>query len=877
MKNTYQVEGMSCASCAAAVERILKRFDEIEQAEVNLILNQVTITSSKPIDFELCQTALKKGGFILKPIETSTIVLPVEGMHCASCAAAVERILQREEQIEEASVNLVMNQVAITYTGDLDFPSWQKHLEKGGFQLVLPQKKTRKVELSIEGMHCASCSSALERILTQIDGVEEVSVNLLTNRASLTYDMKQVKLNEILARIKKGGYTGTLINDSQEAYETKKKGKPKQLIFALILAFVLLYIGMSHMLGPIRLPLPSFIHYEVNPFGFALIQFILATIILIIGRNFFTVGIRALFHKAPNMDTLVAIGTGSAYLYSMVSLFEILQGNIHAVHSLYFESAGVVVALVMFGKYLEQRSKEKTTGAISALLQLRPTTTLLYKDGQEIVVDIDEIQLGDIVVVKAGDHMPIDGIVVDGSAHVDESMLTGESMPLQKANGDRVIGGTLNLDGRILVKCDAIDQDTMLSKIIHMVEDAQAKKAPIARIADKISLYFVPTVMIIATVSAILWYIAMKDFSFALTIFVSVLVIACPCALGLATPTAIMVGTGKAAQKGIFIKSGEALEETCHIDTIVFDKTGTITVGKPVVSDLYTHKPIEEVLRYAKALEAGSKHPIATAILEKEGCDTAISMTHLTTQNGFGVIGNYNDKLYMIGNHALLKQYHVDVQDYLEQEQTWLNEGKTVVWLADENEVLALFAIADAIKPQTKEVVQALKEMGIDVIMLTGDHEISAKAIAKQAGITHVIAQVLPDQKGTVIADLQKQGKKVAMVGDGINDAVALTKSDVGIAIGSGSDVALESADLVLVKDDLKDVLTALRLSKAVIRNIKQNLFWAFFYNSLGIPIAAGVLYLFGGPLLSPVFAGAAMAFSSVSVVSNALRLKNFK
>ncbi len=481
------------------------------------------------------------------------------------------------------------------------------------------------------------------------------------------------------------------------------------------------------------------------------------------------------------------------------------------------------------------------------------------------------------MVVKAGDHIPVDAIIVEGHSHVDESMLTGESMPLEKKVGDAIIGGTINLDGRLLIKCSAKEEDTTLSKIIKMVEDAQGKKAPIARIADKISLIFVPTVMVIAFLSALAWYVVNQDVAFSLTIFVSVLVIACPCALGLATPTAIMVGTGKAAQHGIFIKSGEALETTCQIDTIVFDKTGTITKGKPSVTDIVSDD--EKTIVLLSALETGSKHPLANAILSyaKEKNFVIPMAEKLKTLNGLGVSGVIDGKKMYAGNKALMHKFGIDTTFYETQETTLLEQGKTVVWLADESAVKGIFAIADKIKENAKDVVLKLQKQGIDVIMITGDHKITAEAIASQAGITHVIAQVLPDEKGNEIDRLHQEGKKVAMVGDGINDAVALSKSDVGIAIGSGSDVALESADLVLVKDNLEDVLSAIRLSKAVIRNIKQNLFWAFFYNSLGIPIAAGVLYLFGGPLLSPVFAGAAMAFSSVSVVSNALRLRRFK
>lgn len=873
MRKTYHVDGMSCASCAAAVERILKKQEGIENAEVNLILNEVSITSDNKIDVPTCDQALQKAGFSLsEKLETHNETFAVEGMSCASCAASVERILSKNENIQQASVNLVLNQVTITYT-KRDIETWKAAVEKAGFTLK-EQSTNTSCLLDIEGMSCASCSSSIERVLRKKDGIISADVNLVMNQATISYDHHKIKMTEIIQAIEKAGFHAH-IHKEEEKQETKKDYESIRVYITLVVAAILLYIGMSHMLGSFELPLPDIIYYQTHPFNFALIQLILATIILILGSHFFTRGIKALIHKSPNMDTLVAVGTGSAYLYSLVSFIQIMQGNTHAVHALYFESAGVVVALVQFGKHLESISKKKSTGAISALLQLRPDEATLLRDEKEITIQIDEINEGDLLVVKPGEHIPVDGIVVEAGANVDESMLTGESMPVKKQKGDSLIQGTIDLDARMIMKCSATQENTTLSKIIQMVEDAQGKKAPIARIADRISLYFVPTVMLIAFIAGCLWYVSTKDFSFALTIFVSVLVIACPCALGLATPTAIMVGTGKAAQLGIFIKSGEALETASQIDTIVFDKTGTLTIGQPVVTDITTSKHEKEVLALAAALEQGSKHPLATAILKKaeeEQVDIP-TLKEIKTINGKGLEAVYEGKRLFIGNKS--EEQGKDV--YQNQEEKYRKEGKTVVYLYMEEELLAIFAIADQLKSNAKEVVMQLRNQGIDVVMLTGDHEITAHAIAKQAGIDHVIAQVLPDQKGNQIQSLQQQGKKVAMVGDGINDAVALTQSEVGIAIGSGSDVALESADIVLMKDNLQDVLQAIRLSKAVIRNIHQNLFWAFFYNSLGIPIAAGVLHLFGGPLLSPVFAGGAMALSSVCVVSNALRLRNFK
>lgn len=805
----------------------------------------------------------------------------VAGMTCAACAAGVERILNKLDEVENAQVNLVMNQVTICTDSEQSLSLYNEKLSKAGFHLEeLKENDTaheKSADLSIGGMHCAACSAAIERSVSKLEGVSLIEVNLLTNSAHVEYDAKKIKLAEIIQRIEKSGFQAVLKEKAKQPIEKEKHNY--QIYITLILAMILLYIGMSHMLGNITLPLPDFIHYETHPFSFAFIQFVLATAILVLGRRFFTRGMKALFHGAANMDTLVAVGTGSAYIYSLYSLYLIGQGDLHSVHRLYFESAGVVVALVMFGKHLEAKSKAKTTDAIAALMSLQAPYALLWKNGQEIAVALDEIALDDELIVKPGDHIPLDGFVLEGSGAVDESMLTGESIPIDKTVGDTLIGGTMNLDGRLRMKVTALPQDTMLAKIITMVENAQGKKAPIARIADRISAVFVPAVMVIALLAALVWYLYQQDIAFSLTVFVSVLVIACPCALGLATPTAIMVGTGRSAQLGVLMKSSEALEQAAHIDTIVFDKTGTLTKGKLTVTDIDTSTAQQELLAYCAAVETGSKHPVANAIIAEAERQKVSKLTaqDLITYNGLGMSGVIGDKKLFIGNRALMQQQALSVNDYEEKEKQYSKEGKTVVWVGDEKQVMGIIALADEIKADSKQVVTELKQQGIDAVMITGDHAITAQAIAKKAGIEHVIAQVLPDGKAKEIERLQQQGKKVAMVGDGINDAVALTQSDIGIAIGSGSDVAVESADVVLVKDSLQDVLTCIRISKAVIRNIKQNLFWAFFYNSLGIPVAAGLLYCFGGPLLSPVFAGAAMAFSSVSVVTNALRLRKLK
>lgn len=801
----------------------------------------------------------------------------IEGMHCAACASAVEKILNKMDEVDEVEVNLIMNQATITSSCPLDLIKANEALNKAEFQITALEEIVT-VKLSIKGMHCAACASACEKILRSQTGVKEVMVNLLTNQGQITFDKRKVKLSELLHIMKKGGYEGSVIVEDHEVEEETLSFYEKWHIpFALVLSFVLLYIGMSHML-PVALPLPSVIHYDVNPIGFALIQFVLATLIMGIGYQFFIRGMKALIHRAANMDSLVCLGTGSAYLYSLYALYQIIDGNAMYAHHLYFESAGVVVALVMLGKHLEERSKRKTFDAIRSLMKLRPSTTTLYKNNEEIVVSIEEIEVGDMIVVKAGDQIAMDGVIIEGESSVDESMLSGESMPIDKTKGESVVGGTLNLSGRLLIEVTATIDNSVLSHMIKMVENAQGKKAPIAKVADKVASVFVPTVMMIALIASIFWYFKEQDFAFALTVFVSVMVIACPCALGLATPTAIMVGTGRAAQKGIFLKSGEALERFAHIDTIIFDKTGTLTVGKPVVSDFIGEDP-QAAFAYFAAAEAGSKHPLSKAIVDyaKAIGSDVLTADMLESIHGLGVQAILDGKEIVVGNAKFLKQKGYIINEEDERYHQLLQKGNTLVFGGYDGILLGVVAIRDELKADSAAVIQQLMKQGIDVVMLTGDNNISAKAIGKEVGIHHVIAQVLPDQKGDVIASFQKEGKKVAMVGDGINDAYALTLADVGIAIGSGSDVAVDSADVVLVKDEMKDVLTALRLAKAVIRNIKQNLFWAFFYNSLGIPVAAGLLYLFGGPLLSPVFAGAAMAFSSISVVSNALRLRRFE
>lgn len=865
MIRKYYVQGMHCAACSAAIERALKKMEGIEKVEVNLLANTAYIEGKQLPEDALIKEKITKIGFEFIDFPIYTYHYEVVGMHCAACSAAIERVLKKQATILKVQVNLLMNKATIEAYEE-HFDLWASVVEKAGFTLVA-QKASHVCQFHYQ----LNDQDKMEPLLTKLEGIHHYE--LKDGILEIEYDPTIIKSRELLEALQKDVEIDFYIAQK----EAKEKRDHSNLIMyaSLVIAFFLLYIGMSHMLGPVTLPLPKMIHYEHSPFGFAFIQWILATLLMIYGYGFFTRGLKALKNKAPNMDTLVAVGTGSAYLYSCVSLIRILLGDVHAVHALYFEGAGVVVALVQFGKYLEGLSKKKSADAISALLQLRPQEALLLRDQREMKVSIDEICINDVVIVKAGDHIPVDGVIIEGFSHVDESMLSGESMPVEKQIGHKVSQGTINLDGRLLVACSCALNETTLSKIIAMVEDAQAKKAPIARIADKVSGIFVPAVMTIAVLAGLIWWFVTKDLAFALSVFVSVMVIACPCSLGLATPTAIMVGSGKAAQLGIFVKSGEALETSAHIDTIVFDKTGTITLGKPMVEKVITNGSKEDALAIGAALESGSKHPLAKAIIDAS--KKTYHAEGVKTENGYGVQGTLNNQLYYLGSDKYMLKLNYDMQEWNEQAKAYLQQGKSVVFLASQVQIEAMFVIGDALKENVAQICDQLKQMGIQLYLLSGDHPLSVQSIAKEAHIEHVFAQVLPHEKKEKIEALQKAGHKVAMVGDGINDAIALSQADVGIAIGSGSDVAIESADVVLMKDDIKDVLTTIKLSRATIRNIHQNLFWAFFYNTIGIPIAAGILYPIWGILLSPVFAGAAMAFSSVSVVSNALRLRKFK
>lgn len=808
----------------------------------------------------------------------------IEGMTCASCAVHVTRALESVPGVSNVSVNLLTHKAYLETDNDVSNTEIEEAVSKGGYLAQEIIKHDTDLTLDIEGMTCASCATSIERGVSKLEGVKSISVNLLNKSAYVEYDPDTLKSVDITRKIETLGYSAakksTDVFEQDLSESSKLLNQRRRVIASLVLAGVVLYIAMGQMITP-KLPIPNILDPMHNPVNFVLLQAVLTMGVVWIYWKNYVRGIKALWNRTPNMDSLVSVGTASALLYSFYGLVRVLMGAVHFAHHLYFESAAVILALVGLGKLMEEVSKQRTTTAIRALLQLKPKTAILYRDGIELEVDADEIRIGDILVVKPGSSIPIDGVVIEGFSSVDESMLTGESMPVDKEIDDLVIMGTLNINGRFLLKATVANENTKLAQIVKLVENAQNEKAPIAKIVDTISRYFVPVVMLIATLSGLIWFIATGDAEFSLTIFVTVLVIACPCALGLATPTAIMVGTGVGANHGIFVKSSESLESTSHIDTVVFDKTGTLTYGKPVVTDVVSISGNEEmVLKVAASLEKNSEHPLGLAIVN-EAIEREIILEDtqdFTSKLGMGIVGTLDNVPLAIGNEALMRSLNVDLGTHESSIVAFAKQGKTAMLVSHNNQLIGIIAVADTVKDEAKKVVDALHSLGVKVVMLTGDHQATAEAIASTLGINDVIAGVLPEQKADHVKNLQTGNNRVMMVGDGINDAVALVQSDVGVAIGTGTDVAVDSADIVLMKDDLMGVVKAIRLSKGVLRNIKGNLFWAFIYNIVGIPFAAGIFYaVFNGPLLNPILAGAAMAFSSVSVVLNALRLRTIR
>ena len=745
---------------------------------------------------------------------------------------------------------------------------------------------SKQKEYIIEGMSCASCAMTIENAVSKIPGVDKASVNLATE--IMTVEANDSVTPEDIAKVVDGvGYSarprGKSVEEELEEKNEKKEAHLREmkrnLTISAIFTVPLLFIAMADMVG---IPMPAFLSPMQSPVSYALIQLALVLPIIWLGRRFFVDGFKALSKGHPNMDSLVALGTSAAFLYSLYGTYHVLEGHAHFAMNLYYESAGVILTLITLGKYFEDVSKGKTSMAIQTLVGLAPKMATVLRDGQEVEVPVEEVQVGDLIRVKPGEKVPVDGVVTEGNSTVDESMLTGESIPVSKSVGDEVIGASLNKTGSFILKATKIGKDTALSQIIQLVEQAQGSKAPIAKLADKVSGVFVPIVIVLALVSGLAWYfLGQESWVFALTITISVLVIACPCALGLATPTAIMVGTGKGAENGILLKSGEALEEANHVNMVVFDKTGTITNGTPVVTDVVTadNADADALIRLAASLEVASEHPLGEAIVAKAKEQGAAfdEVTNFEAIPGFGIKGHVGETLVFLGNEKWMRENGLANVEMNDKANHFAEQGKTPLYIGYNDAVQGLIVVADTVKESSARAIQTLHEMGIQVAMMTGDHERTAQAIAAEVGIDRVFSEVLPQDKANYVSKLQEEGYIVAMVGDGINDAPALAQAQVGIAIGTGTDVAIESADAVLMKSDLMDVPAMLKLSRATIRNIKENLFWAFAYNIIGIPFAMGVLHLFGGPLLNPMIAGAAMSFSSVSVVLNALRLKRWK
>ncbi len=812
--------------------------------------------------------------------------MTVTGMTCASCSARVEKVVGKLDGVAKASVNLATEKLHLEYDETrLPPDAVRKAVEAAGYGLRA-QEKAKHVTIPIGGMTCASCSARIEKVVGRLDGVEKVSVNLATEKADVFYLPEKVRLSAIKKSITDAGYTPRDV-DASETVDQDAERKAREIrvmwtkfITAAAAAVPLLYLAMGHMVPGLRLPIPAFLDPMGHPLAYALVQLILVTPAIAAGNRFYRVGVKALWHRTPNMDSLIAIGTAAAVLYSLYSTWRIATGDFAAAGNLYFETAAVIIALILLGKTLETVSKGRTSQAIKKLVGLAPKTAVLIHDGKESEIPIAEVEVGDLVRVRPGGKVPVDGEVVDGSTSVDESMLTGESIPVEKRAGDQVTGASINKNGTITFRATRVGSDTALAQIIKLVEQAQGSKAPIAQLADVVSGYFVPIVMLIALGAGAAWLISGQSVAFSMTIFTSVLVIACPCALGLATPTAIMVGTGRGAETGILIKGGAALEETHRIQTVILDKTGTITEGTPVVTDVVLANGTKEdsLLQLAASAEKGSEHPLGDAIVqsaERRGL-TLLPMDQFQAMPGRGIEARIEGKTVLLGNEKLMRERAVDLGSLLETSNGMAAAGKTPMFVAVDRSAAGVIAVADVPKESSERAIAALREMGLEVVMITGDNERTAKAIAAHVGVDRVMAEVLPHQKAEAVKKLQSEGRKVAMVGDGINDAAALAQADIGIAIGSGTDVAIESADIVLMKSDLGDVAGAILLSKATIRTIRQNLFWAFCYNVLGIPVAAGLLHLFGGPLLNPIFAAAAMSLSSVSVVSNALRLRRF-
>lgn len=832
-------------------------------------------------------------------VQLSKITMPVKGMTCASCSARVQKGVSEVVGVSRVAVNLATDSMRVEFDStQTSLADIAQKVAAIGYEAVVPKEGISDGEMlqfSISGMHCAACSARIEKVTSQMPEFSFVEVNLATEVARITPAAgiaKDVAIAAFIEKVAMLGFGATLQEadgagaqdvtamweEQQESMRARLAEMKAKLIPEILFAALLLIIAMTDMTG---FSLPEWLAPHSSPRTFSLVQLILVIPIIWSGRDFYIQGCKKLFRGAPNMDSLIAVGTGAAFVYSLWGTIEIFLGiDVMArVMDLYFEAAGVLIALVSLGKFLETRSRSHTSDAIKGLMDLTPDTAIRLIDGEQQTVAATDVVAGNILLIRPGERIPVDGVIVEGASSIDESMLTGESLPVSKKVGDPLAGGTVNTHSVLTMKAEHVGSDTVLSRIIRVVQDAQGSKAPIASMADTVSLYFVPIVMCIALFSGIGWLVAGASFPFALRIFVAVMVIACPCAMGLATPTSIMVATGRGAQLGVLFKNGTALEQTGRVQTVVFDKTGTITHGKPELVYVEVLSGIDEstALSYAASLESLSEHPLATAIVKgaKERAVPLLDTQSVTAESGKGIYGTVDGKIIRIGNAAYAGvEHNTDVLARMKEQAL---QGRTALIMSVDDQPALLLAVADTIKPEAATVVHQLQKRHIDVVMLTGDNNVTAAAMAKQAGIDTVISEVHPEDKSDTIQELQSKGHFVAMVGDGINDAPALATADVGIAMGTGIDVAVEAGDVVLMSGELTGVVTAVELSRAAVKNIKQNLVWAFAYNTLGIPVAMGLLYaLVNGPTLSPMIAGGAMALSSVSVVSNALRLRWF-
>ncbi|NQV09234.1 heavy metal translocating P-type ATPase [Candidatus Woesearchaeota archaeon] len=816
--------------------------------------------------------------------ETQDVTIPISDMHCASCVVKIENSLKKVKGVKKATVNLATQKAHVEFDpSKASTQNLEETIENTGYKVIKKQdtqttKGSKILNLRVMGMDNPHCLGIVGSALDKQKGIVSKEL-LVTEKAKITYDLKIISKEKIQQIIKDVGYdnheeTVEAGDIEKEAREREIKSLKIKVIYSIIFGLPLLYIAMAPHIG-----LPSI----TNPKTLSIVQFLLATPIMLLGYQFFTKGtITVIKTRTANMDTLVAIGTGTAYGYSVVATIFIFNGNaLFGLKDIYFEVAGLLIVFILLGRYLEAVVKGKTSEAIKKLMGLQPKIAIVIRNNKEQEISISEVVVGDIVVVKPGQKIPVDGVIIEGHSSVDESMISGESIPVEKIKGNKVIGATINKTGSFRFRTTKIGKDTMLAQIIKLVEDAQGSKAPIQKLADTISAYFVPVVVTIGIIASITWFLTGQSFLFSLTILIAVFIIACPCALGLATPTAVMVGTGKGAENGILIKSAEALQIAGKINTIIFDKTGTLTKGEPEVTDILTIGDYtkDDILKFSAIAEKNSEHPLGESIV-KEAKKSKINIPNpkkFDSITGKGIEVVYENNIIHLGNRKLMELNNIDISILENKLKEYETQGKTAMIVAIGKKASGIIAVADTLKEHSKYAVEKLQELGLDVIMITGDNKRTGEAIADQVGIKKVLAEVLPEDKSKEVKKLQNEGKIVAMVGDGINDAPALMQANIGIAIGSGTDVAIESGDIVLVKDDLRDVVIGIDLSRYSMRKIKQNLFWAFFYNAMGIPIAAGILYPFTGFLLNPVIAGAAMAFSSVSVVTNSLSMKRYK